>query len=760
MRRALATLAAMIIFTGCGHSPNYYLAKGKELGARQKYSDAALNYRKAIQKDSQFGEAHYQLGLMEARLNQLREAFQDLSRAVTLLRNRDDVKVALADLVFKAYVADRTHPKLLYEQVSRLSDQLIAKDPKSYDGLRFRAYIAASDKKFKDAEDLFRLANAIKPMQPELIVNWTYVLFQDNQQAEGERLARRLIEANKSYGPIYDELFAQYMLLKKSTEAEEILKAKVSNNPSDAGAALQLAAFYAGPPRDREMNAVLQRMLDTPSVFPQAHLQVGDFYERMQRWNDAIQQYEAGAKANPKDKITYLKRIMNVWLAQGKGEQALLAVSEILKQEPSDEGAQGVQASLLLANGKPDKVREAVSLLQGLVKKSPENAVWRFNLGRALAAQGDAAGAKREFLEAAQSKSNFLPPRLALAHQSEVEGDYLSALHYANEILAIDSDLPRVRLLRAVSLINTGKDAQARDELTKLEQVFPDEVRLQLALLDLKQRKFKEAEDGFQKLLQKDRRNNRAISGLVQTEAAQNQLEKALQLLHQELDRSPSSEVVRSLLADVEVALGKFDPAIEQYQRLLLLEPRSAQFHLSLGRAYQLKGDSPKATTELREAGKLAPKDPLPPALLAHTMIAAGHPSEAMNSLRHALELRPENPALMNDLAFLMVESGGNLDEALRLAQKAVRAVPEEPELADTLAWIYFKKNMNESALQVLRGLVGNYPEKPNFRYHFGMALLEAGDKAAAKREFNAALSMNPPADVRQNIKTALAKIG
>ena len=102
-------------------------------------------------------------------------------------------------------------------------------------------------------------------------------------------------------------------------------------------------------------------------------------------------------------------------------------------------------------------------------------------------------------------------------------------------------------------------------------------------MLDLNEKKFKEAAESFLKLLQKDPRNARAISGLVQAEAAQNQLEKALQLLRQELDKSPGSESLRLLFADVEVALGKVDPAIEQYQRLLIMSPRSAQYHLSLG---------------------------------------------------------------------------------------------------------------------------------------------------------------------------------
>jgi len=192
----------------------------------------------------------------------------------------------------------------------------------------------------------------------------------------------------------------------------------------------------------------------------------------------------------------------------------------------------------------------------------------------------------------------------------------------------------------------------------------------------------------------------------------------------------------------------------------LVIEPRSAQFHFALGRAYQLKGDLAKATAELREAGRLAPKDPGPPALLAHAMINAGKTQEALGEFRLALELRPGNAALMNDLAYLIAESGGNLDEALALAQKAVRASPDEPEMADTLASIYLKKNLNGSGLQILKGLVAKYPNKPSFRYHLGLALLQAGDREAAKREFKASLSQNPPIELRSEIEAALSKLG
>src|ERR1700692_1477853 len=137
MRRVLPRLAALIlftmfVFTGCGHSASEYVARGRELSAKQQYAEAVINYRNAIQRDPKFGEAYYQLGLTEVRLNQRQEAFQNLSRAADLLPDRDDVKVTLGDFSFNTYLADRARPKVLYDTVTSLADQLLAKDPKSY----------------------------------------------------------------------------------------------------------------------------------------------------------------------------------------------------------------------------------------------------------------------------------------------------------------------------------------------------------------------------------------------------------------------------------------------------------------------------------------------------------------------------------------------------------------------------------------------------------------------------------------------------
>ena len=111
----------------------------------------------------------------------------------------------------------------------------------------------------------------------------------------------------------------------------------------------------------------------------------------------------------------------------------------------------------------------------------------------------------------------------------------------------------------------------------------------------------------------------------------------------------------------------------------------------------------------------------------------------------------------MNNLAFLLVENGGQPDEALKLAQKAVQKEPGQPNFSDTLGWIYFKKGMVDASLQVFRNLVKRNPENPTFHYHLGMALRKSGDKATANKEFQLALSQKPSAELTQNLQEAIA---
>jgi len=51
----------------------------------------------------------------------------------------------------------------------------------------------------------------------------------------------------------------------------------------------------------------------------------------------------------------------------------------------------------------------------------------------------------------------------------------------------------------------------------------------------------------------------------------------------------------------------------------------------------------------------------------------------------------------------VLLQSGGNVDVALSLAQTARRGMPDSPNAADTLGWVYYQKGAYRSAIDLFQ---------------------------------------------------------
>jgi Flp pilus assembly protein TadD len=239
----------------------------------------------------------------------------------------------------------------------------------------------------------------------------------------------------------------------------------------------------------------------------------------------------------------------------------------------------------------------------------------------------------------------------------------------------------------------------------------------------------------------------------------EHQPEKAQALLEGELKQAPDSRPVHLLLASVATQQRKFDVASQQYRWLESKDPKSAQPYSSMGDLYQLEGSPQNALASYEKAEELAPRDTRVLSQIAILESNSGQAKQAIATLNKELALDPNDAAAMNNLAFNLAETGTDLDRALALAEVVARKFPNDPGVIDTLGWVYTKRGLNQSAIQVLRALVTKNPNEPTFHYHLAVALLQNKQSSDAKRELLAALSQHPPKELSSRIQENLTRV-
>jgi tetratricopeptide (TPR) repeat protein len=391
----------------------------------------------------------------------------------------------------------------------------------------------------------------------------------------------------------------------------------------------------------------------------------------------------------------------------------------------------------------------------------PRNAVVRYNLGRAMLAKGDEAQARTQFEEAIKLNAAYSPPKLQLAQMLLRAGDYARAAQLTQEVLTYDASNVVARLLRGRALIGMGDLKEARQELEQTTAAYPDfsEARLQLAAVDLRDKRYSAAERGFRDVYQNSE-DPRAFIGLVETQLAQNRVPAGVQMLKDQIAKHPDRTEYRIALANVSALTSDYPTAIAEYKKVLEKNPQNAQVWLQLAETQRRAGDVGQAVEGLKKTIELTPNDVRPHLQLAVLYDTAGRKSEARPHYERVLRLDPNNAVALNNLAYMLAESGSDLDQALTMAQRATQQRPNDGDVADTLGLIYIKKDLADSAIGVYRKLTTDKPERALYRYHYALALAQKGEAAQARQQCEVALKSKPAKQEEADIRALLAKLG
>ena len=719
---------ALVALAGCDRDPRIashkYLVSGNSYFQKHKYREASLLYRRALGKDPRCAEAWYRLGLTNNQLEIYPEARKDFARAMDLDPANMDAVARLGDLELLFYAADQKANRALLADVNDLAQRLLKHDRNSYDGLRLAGEIALMKNNLGAAIVEFERANHARPYQREVVLALAQALLAAHQDAQAETLSQEMIEHHPSAGAVYDLLYTNYLRTRRLDLAENILRQKIAKNASEGAYVIQLAFHYYKTGQAAEMASALATLTSRPAVFPNVRLQVGDFYARTGDLDRALEQYHSGERENAKNARVYRKRMVEVLATQGKQKQAATLVAGLLKDDPKDAEAVGLDAMLLLAAGGQSGAQKAIGKLEALARKAPQNVLLHYNLGRGYMAADPAAldAARVQFTEALRIDPRHAPSHLSLAAVKLAGGESAQALAHAEQVLRQDPANIAARLLRARAWIHMAESGKAREELATIlstDQKSKD-ARFELAQLDLQERRFEAAEQNFQELMTSG--DARALAGIIECRARRQRWDEAIQLIKTQLQINPHEGRLGVMLADLLLRAGRFRPAADQYGILLARNPRSEELNLRLGEAKAKLNDLEGARAAFERARELAPGDAAPDLDLGILYDQARRFADARSAYESALRKQPDNAAALNNLAFLNADQGVELDQALAYAQRARAKLPDDVNVIDTLGLIYIKKNLAVDGLRMLRDAVQRQPDNAAFQSHLALA--------------------------------------
>ena len=123
-----------------------------------------------------------------------------------------------------------------------------------------------------------------------------------------------------------------------------------------------------------------------------------------------------------------------------------------------------------------------------------------------------------------------------------------------------------------------------------------------------------------------------------------------------------------------------------------------------------------------------------------------------------ALELNPDQPAVLNYLGYSWIDQDMNLEPALEMIEKAVEAQPQDGYIVDSLGWAFYKLGRIDEAVETLEHAVLLRPNDAEINDHLGDAYWRAGRELEARFQWKVAASVDEVGNVKERVGPKLAE--
>jgi tetratricopeptide (TPR) repeat protein len=751
VRKLIPTIALCLAgLCGCRlHSKNekYKLVSdGEAYFAAGKFAEACLTYREALQIDPNFADAHSKLAKCYVKRGNLAGAYREMLSAAELQPKNWTTELDLAQLLLTAGKAKEAKERALLILQSNPSDA------------RAEIILSNADNllgNYQDALEEARAAVTMAPDRSDPYINIALIEMK-SATADAETQLNKAASVDPASITPAMALGTLYWSQQRWTDAEKQFLAAIRMTPQNPTPRAALANLYSSQGQEEHAESVLADAKRQLADDPAAYKMLGYFYLTRGENAKALAEFTSLSAEHPED-VEVRKERVQLLILNHRIDEAGALDKEILKKSPHDSGALVLSAQIDVQLKRYDS---ALNSLQEVLKSSPSNASAHYYLGVVYQQRSELQNAETEWEKAVQLQPGLIQGWKALATLAAQKNDWQRVEMIGAKMKALAPRVADGYLLYGAARINRGDIAAGESEYQHLIELAPKSALgcTKLGELRVQQKRWNEADILFHQAIAREPGSLDAIQALTTFYFSRHEPIKALEFLQTRIDSDPNNaelylfraeaqlqvkkpdEAERSLsrslelkadnadaltlLAQTEASLQQIDLAIASYRKAIDLAPNTTPLYVSLGSLYEVKGSWPQA--------------------------------EAL--YRKALAISPEDAAASNDMAYGMLEHGGDPNVALTLAQTARRALPAEPGVADTLGWAYYHVGSFSAAAPLFEEATRKVVNNQTYSYHLALTYERMNDCQRARSEFNKVIGIDPQSHIADKARLALAE--
>lgn len=128
----------------------------------------------------------------------------------------------------------------------------------------------------------------------------------------------------------------------------------------------------------------------------------------------------------------------------------------------------------------------------------------------------------------------------------------------------------------------------------------------------------------------------------------------------------------------------------------------------------------------------------------------------AENDFKKALELKPNQPDVLNYLAYGWLIMGRNIEQAKQMLKMAITLKPMEAQIIDSFGWALYSLQDYEQAVEYLEEANLIMPYDPTINDHLGDVYWQLGRKKEARFQWQRALTFEPDPQEEPKIRRKL----